>query len=118
IYGLRAKAAVVGFDYKFGHNRTSGDYLARNFKGPVYIIDEISEGGEKISSTRIRQLITEGNVEKANQLLGYEFSTCGMVVHGDARGRTIGFPTANLAPINRTYLPADGVYISNVLING
>ncbi len=118
IYGLRAKAAVVGFDYKFGHNRTSGDYLARNFKGPVYIIDEISEGGEKISSTRIRQLITEGNVEKANQLLGYEFSTCGMVVHGDARGRTIGFPTANLTPINRTYLPADGVYISNVLING
>ncbi|AEF25252.1 riboflavin biosynthesis protein [Streptococcus parauberis KCTC 11537] len=54
----------------------------------------------------------------ANQLLGYDFTTRGMVVHGDARGRTLGFPTANLAPIDRTYLPADGVYVTDVLVNG
>ncbi|MSU87261.1 bifunctional riboflavin kinase/FAD synthetase [Streptococcus dysgalactiae] len=115
---LKAKHIVVGFDYKFGHNRTDSDYLARNFDGNVYTIPEVTEDQEKISSTRIRKLILKGEVAKANQLLGYELSTRGMVVHGDARGRTIGFPTANLAPIDRTYLPADGVYVTDVLVNG
>lgn len=73
------------------------------------MIEEQQSDGEKISSTRVRQLIREGKVKEANHLLGHEFSTRGIVVHGDARGRTIGFPTANLAPIDRTYLPADGV---------
>lgn len=115
---LKAKYIVVGFDYKFGHNRTNSDYLQRNFEGKVYTIDEVSIDGRKISSTWIRELIKEGNVSKINQLLGYEFSTRGMVVHGDARGRTLGFPTANLAPIDRTYLPADGVYVTDVIVNG
>ncbi|MDV5973845.1 UNVERIFIED_CONTAM: bifunctional riboflavin kinase/FAD synthetase [Streptococcus canis] len=115
---LKAKHIVVGFDYKFGHNRTDSDYLARNFDGKVHTIPEVTEDHEKISSTRIRKLILEGKVAKANQLLGYDLSTRGMVVHGDARGRTIGFPTANLAPLDRTYLPADGVYVTDVLVNG
>lgn len=115
---LNAKYIVVGFDYKFGHNRTNSDYLRRNFKGTVFTIEEISYENRKISSTWIRELIKEGNVAKVNQLLGYEFSTRGMVVHGDARGRTLGFPTANLAPIDRTYLPADGVYVTDVIVNG
>ncbi len=114
---LRAKAVVVGFDYKFGNNRTDADYLARNFQGEVIKVPEVTDKGGKISSTRIRQLIFEGDVEKVNNLLGYEFSTRGMVVHGDARGRTIGFPTANLALIDRTYIPGDGVYISDVIID-
>lgn len=114
---LRAKHIVVGFDYKFGHNRTDSDYLQRNFDGTVYTIDEVSINNRKVSSTWIRELIQAGDVNKANQLLGYEFSTRGMVVHGDARGRTLGFPTANLAPIDRTYLPADGVYVADVLVN-
>ena len=113
---LRAKAVVVGFDYKFGHNRTNGDYLARNFNGEVVVIPEVTEDGQKISSTRLRKLITEGNVSKANQLLGYDYTTRGMVVHGDARGRTIGFPTANLALTDRTILPADGVYTTDVIV--
>lgn len=115
---LKVKYIVVGFDYKFGHNRTDSDYLQRNFDGQVYTIDEVSIDDRKVSSTWIRELIQVGDVNKANQLLGYEFSTRGMVVHGDARGRTLGFPTANLAPIDRTYLPADGVYVSDVLVNG
>ncbi|ATX39658.1 Riboflavin biosynthesis protein RibF [Streptococcus iniae] len=114
---LRAKHIVVGFDYKFGHNRTDSDYLQRNFDGTVYTIDEVSINNRKVSSTWIRELIQAGDVNKAKQLLGYEFSTRGMVVHGDARGRTLGFPTANLAPIDRTYLPADGVYVADVLVN-
>lgn len=118
IENLRAKVVVVGFDYKFGHNRTDSDYLVRNFSGQVITVPEVQENGEKISSTRIRNLIARGDIAEANKLLGYDFSTRGMVVHGDARGRTIGFPTANLAPIDRTFLPADGVYVSDVLLNG
>lgn len=115
---LKAEVVVVGFDYKFGHNRTDADYLSRNFKGEVITVAEQQMGGEKISSSRVRQLIGQGQVDEANQLLGYTFSTKGIVVHGDARGRTIGFPTANLAPIERTILPADGVYVADVMIDG
>lgn len=115
---LKAQEVVVGFDYKFGHHRTDADYLARNFSGRVHVIEEQQSDGEKISSTRVRKLIREGKVKEANDLLGHEFSTRGIVVHGDARGRTIGFPTANLAPIDRTFLPADGVYVADVVIDG
>ncbi len=118
IKGLNAKAVVIGFDYKFGHNKTNSDYLERNFDGQVITVPEVTYQGEKISSTRIRKLIKQGEVAQVNDLLGYEFSTRGIVVHGDARGRTIGFPTANLAPIDRTHLPADGVYVADVLVGG
>ena len=64
---------------------------------------EVQDNGEKISSTRIRQLIFDGNIKEVNRLLGYNFSTRGIVVHGDARGRTIGFPTANLAQIDNVF---------------
>lgn len=63
-------------------------------------------------------MIFDGNIKEVNRLLGYNFSTRGIVVHGDARGRTIGFPTANLAPIDNVFLPGDGVYVSDVIVNG
>ena len=81
---LKAQEVVVGFDYKFGHHRTDADYVARNFSGRVHVIEEQQSDGEKISSTRVRQLIREGKVKEANDLLGHEFSTRGIVVHGDA----------------------------------
>lgn len=115
---LNPAAIVVGFDYHFGHNRTNADYLARQFEGEVVVIDEVSDKHRKISSTLIRDLIQKGQVAEANRLLGYDFSTRGIVVHGDARGRTIGFPTANLAPTDRTHLPSDGVYVTDVMVKG
>ena len=115
---LRAKTIVVGFDYKFGHDRKDAIDLAQQFNGDVVVVPEVQDNGEKISSTRIRQLIFEGNIKEVNHLLGYNFSTRGIVVHGDARGRTIGFPTANLAPIDNVFLPGDGVYVSDVIVNG
>lgn len=115
---LRAKTIVVGFDYKFGHDRKDAIDLAQQFNGEVVVVPEIQDNGEKISSTRIRQLIFDGNIKEVNRLLGYNFSTRGIVVHGDARGRTIGFPTANLAPIDNVFLPGDGVYVSDVIVNG
>lgn len=115
---LRAKTIVVGFDYKFGHDRKDAIDLAQQFNGDVVVVTEVQDNGEKISSTRIRQLIFDGNIKEVNRLLGYNFSTRGIVVHGDARGRTIGFPTANLAPIDNVVLPGDGVYVSDVIVNG
>ncbi|MEX2785258.1 bifunctional riboflavin kinase/FAD synthetase [Streptococcus sp. H49] len=118
IAAFHAKAVVVGFDYKFGHDRADGNFLKQHFNGEVVTVEEVQRNQEKISSTRIRKLLAAGAVSQANDLLGYTFSTRGLVVHGDARGRTIGFPTANLAPLDRTFLPSDGVYVSDVLING
>lgn len=118
IKGLNTQAVVVGFDYHFGHNKTNAAYLARNCQFEVVTVPEVQDKGQKISSTRIRQLIRSGQIEEANCLLGFEFSTRGIVVHGDARGRTIGFPTANLAPIDRTFIPDDGVYVADVLVKG
>ena len=115
---LRAKTIVVGFDYKFGHDRKDAIDLAQQFNDDVVVVPEVQDNGEKISSTRIRQLIFDGNIKEVNRLLGYNFSTRGIVVHGDARGRTIGFPTANLAPIDNVFLPGDGVYVSDVIVNG
>ena len=61
---LKAQEVVVGFDYKFGHHRTDADYLSRNFSGNVHVIEEQQSDGEKISSTRVRQLIQEGKVKE------------------------------------------------------
>ena len=118
VSALKAKAVVAGFDYHFGSDKRKADELADYFDGQVFIISSVNQDDEKISSTRIRQAVQSGDVSKAHQLLGYPLSTRGIVVHGNARGRTIGYPTANLAPLDRVILPADGVYIVEVEHNG
>ncbi|HEM3726091.1 TPA: bifunctional riboflavin kinase/FAD synthetase [Streptococcus suis] len=118
IKGLNAQVLVAGFDYHFGNCRADVQDLTRLFDGQVEIVEEISLDGEKISSTRIRQAIQSGQVDLANRLLGYTFMTEGIVVHGDARGRTIGYPTANLAPFDRVHLPSEGVYVADVEVDG
>lgn len=115
---LCAEVVIVGFDYRFGSDGADSKALEEQFSGPVIVIPERQHDGQKISSTRIRDLLGQGQVAKVNELLDYPFSTRGIVVHGDARGRTIGFPTANLAPIDRTHLPAEGVYVTEVQIAG
>lgn len=118
VSALKAKAVVAGFDYHFGSDKRKADELADYFDGQVFIISSVNQENEKISSTRIRQAVQSGDISKAHQLLGYPLSTRGIVVHGNARGRTIGYPTANLAPLDRVILPADGVYIVEVEHNG
>ncbi|HEM4865264.1 TPA: bifunctional riboflavin kinase/FAD synthetase, partial [Streptococcus suis] len=118
IKGLNAQVLVAGFDYHFGNCRADVTDLTELFDGQVEIVSEVSLGGEKVSSTRIRQAIQSGEVSLANQLLGYPFMTEGIVVHGDARGRTIGYPTANLAPFDRVHLPSEGVYVADVEVDG
>jgi riboflavin kinase/FMN adenylyltransferase len=118
VKGLNAQALVAGFDYHFGNCRADVQDLMELFDGQVEIVSEVSLRGEKVSSTRIRQAIQSGDVSLANQLLGYPFMTEGIVVHGDARGRTIGYPTANLAPLDRVHLPSEGVYVAEVEVDG
>ncbi|MTB64002.1 bifunctional riboflavin kinase/FAD synthetase [Streptococcus sp. zg-86] len=118
IKGLQASVVVVGFDYHFGNTRATVAELKELFDGEVEVVEEVQLNGEKISSTRIRKAVQEGRVVEANRLLGYPFETRGIVVHGDARGRTIGYPTANLAPLDAVHLPADGVYVADVAIAG
>lgn len=118
VKGLNAQVLVAGFDYHFGNCRADVQDLMELFDGQVEIVSEVSLSGEKVSSTRIRQAIQSGDVSLANQLLGYPFMTEGIVVHGDARGRTIGYPTANLAPFDRVHLPSEGVYVAEVEVDG
>ena len=118
VEALKANIVVAGFDYHFGNSRADVKVLQELFTGQVEVIEEVQLDGEKVSSSRIRDAIKSGNVAEANRLLGYEFTTEGIVVHGDARGRTIGYPTANLAPFERVHIPAEGVYVADVLIKG
>lgn len=118
VAALKAKAVVAGFDYHFGSDKRKAEELADYFDGRIVIVSSVNQDDEKISSTRIRVTIQNGDVAKAHQLLGYPLSTRGIVVHGNARGRTIGYPTANLAPLDRVILPADGVYVVDVEHNG
>ena len=118
VAALKAKAVVAGFDYHFGSDMRKAEELADYFEGQIVIVSSVNQDEEKISSTRIRETIQNGDVAKAHQLLGYPLSTRGIVVHGNARGRTIGYPTANLAPLDRVILPADGVYVVDVEHNG
>lgn len=115
---LKAKAVIAGFDYHFGSDRRSAEDLEKLFDGQVIVVPSVNFNGAKISSTRIRETVLAGNVAESNQLLSYSLSTRGIVVHGNARGRTIGYPTANLAPLDRVILPADGVYVVDVEHDG
>lgn len=112
---LHAAAVLVGSDFRFGA-RGAGDVqllseLGERYGFTVELIDDVRpEHGRRVSSTWIRDLLAEGDVGHAAELLGTVPSVRGVVVHGAARGRELGFPTANLSPENEGLIPADGVY--------
>lgn len=108
IWGL-----VEGTDFRFGRDR-SGDvaWLRRAGAADGFVVEtlEVEAGGERISSTRVRERVAAGAVAEAAELLGRPYSLAGTVVHGDARGRMLGFPTANLRLDPILLLPANGIY--------
>jgi riboflavin kinase/FMN adenylyltransferase len=113
------RTIAVGEDWRFGHNR-SGDVpflekqaARRGFK--LEAVPPVMHDGDRISSTRIRQAIRDGNLEDAEQMLGRPYSVTGTVVEGRKLGRTIGFPTANLTT-GGTQLPPDGVWAVRALL--
>ena len=114
---LEARHLICGVDFAFGHRR-GGDvaFLAAMAEATgigLSIAPPFSDVSGPISSTRIRRLLQDGYPERANALLGRPWTIRGIVAHGDKRGRTIGFPTANL-PLGRHLEPARGVYAVTV----
>jgi riboflavin kinase / FMN adenylyltransferase len=117
-----ARAVVVGTNFRFG-TRASGDFETLTDLGAELGFEVhgvlIEESGERISSSWIRQLLIDhGDVEAATALLGRPYRMRGIVVHGDARGRELGYPTANLAWEPGAVIPADGVYAGWVIHGG
>ncbi len=116
---LQPRALVVGYDFRFGKAR-AGDLamLQKLLPGvPIEQVSALELDGEVVSSSRIRTLVREGQVERARELLGRPHTVRGTVVPGDQRGRTIGFPTANLET-DAELLPSNGVYAVFACIDG
>ncbi|MFN7280240.1 MAG: bifunctional riboflavin kinase/FAD synthetase [bacterium] len=113
---------IIGYDHRFGRQR-EGDYhllesLSETYGFQVRELDAQILRDAAISSTRIREALTEGRPEEATEQLGYPYFFSGLVRHGDKRGRTIGFPTANLKPDDPAkLLPADGVYAVRISLS-
>ncbi len=111
---LGAVAVVVGADFRFGRDREGSVETLRTLCSQrgieVEAVTLLDRGGQKISSSRIRHCLREGDVEEAATLLGRLPSIEGTVIHGDKRGREIGFPTANISAVPGQQLPAEGVY--------
>lgn len=118
---IGTKHLVIGYDHKFGKNREgSFEYLNKNKSQYQFSIEEISKkdiDDTTISSTAIRNFLNEGNVESANSLLGRPYSITGTVVEGKKIGRTINFPTANLAVSEKKLIPKNGAYAVKVIID-
>ncbi|KAF1302876.1 riboflavin biosynthesis protein RibF [Enterococcus saccharolyticus] len=119
IVDLHAKVAVAGFDYTYGPKEIANmaclpEYAKDRFE--IVTVPKATLEGEKISSTRIREHLDAGQMEEVADLLGYTYEIEGTVVHGDARGRTLGFPTANIKTKSTTRLPQEGVYVTELQV--
>lgn len=118
---LGVKHVTAGFDYSFG-SKGAGNmaYMAEIADGAygTTVVGKVTDEEDKISSTRIRELLSKGNVEAASLLLGRDLRTIGTVVDGEKKGRQLGFPTANVNPPEGCILPANGVYAVRFLFDG
>ena len=115
--GLHTQAVIVGSDFHFGHGRQGNVTLLREMgerhdftAEPVRLVQRADGVDEPVSSTAIRRALAGGEIDTATRMLGRPHEIHGTVADGDKRGRTIGFPTANVAVPAEMCLPADGVY--------
>jgi riboflavin kinase/FMN adenylyltransferase len=118
---LHAKEVYLGCGFAFGHDREGNIELLRTVSQSLgFFADEVPElrlRGRRVSSSRIRELLQQGQVNLARRMLGRPYGVEGRVVRGAERGATLGFPTANLHPQNRV-IPRNGVYVTATLIDG
>jgi riboflavin kinase/FMN adenylyltransferase len=119
---LHAVSVVVGENFRFGH-KAAGDVaeltrLGERFGFAAYGVPLVRDDGTTISSTYVRACVDAGDVAAAARALGREHRVEGLVVRGDARGRTLGYPTANLRTAPYTAVPADGVYAAWLVLHG
>jgi len=108
---LEAGDVIVGENFTYGHKAAGNiETLKAHREFKVHVLELHSDDTEPVSSTRIRAAITKGDVETARLLLSRPHRLDGVVVHGEARGREIGYPTANLGNLDGQTIPADGIY--------
>lgn len=120
---LRAQHVIVGADFRFGHLGRGEVSMLREMGAELgFTVEEVSfvtdDDLGRVSSTRVREAIAQGEVELAARMLGRPVSVRGEVVTGDARGRELGFPTANLGGEIEGFVPADGVFAGWVTVGG
>ncbi|WP_017813725.1 MULTISPECIES: bifunctional riboflavin kinase/FAD synthetase [Paenibacillus] len=118
---LKVHTAVVGFDFHFGHKGAGTPELLRELGQESMQVDTVPAfqlEGTKVSSTAIRRALREGDAALAARLLGRPYQIRGTVIDGDKRGRTIGFPTANLDLSEKYVVPKSGVYAVRVMAEG
>ena len=122
LHKMNGKLIVAGKDLSFGH-KGAGDAallqrLAEELSFEARIIGKICDEEREISSTYVREEVRKGNMEKVTKLLGKPYSISGVIRSGNRIGRTLGLPTLNLYPPEEKLLPPNGVYFTNVLMNG
>lgn len=109
---LNVKHLVAGEDFKFGYRGSGNIETLKEIKGlGLSVVSDYKLEEERVSSTRIKEALKNGDVLSANKMLGYEYELNGFVKHGRKKGRTIGFPTLNLEVDDSKLIPRDGVYI-------
>jgi len=112
-----AKHLVVGRDFKFGNKRLGDVNLLKLYRDKglfdLSILDLVTVSAEKVSSRDIRKLINKGNIRDANKLMAAPFSLSGKVIHGEKRGRELGYPTANIEIYNS--YPINGIFLVSIL---
>lgn len=119
---LNMKFVVVGDDFRFGYKR-AGDYhtlqqYEEEYGYKTIVLDKLKDSNRDISSTYVREKISDGNIRKANQLLGYNYFIKSEILHGKKLGRRIGMPTINMILPEHKLLPPNGVYVTEVLVDG
>jgi riboflavin kinase/FMN adenylyltransferase len=124
VVGAIGVAEVIeGYDHSFGRDREAGivelQTMGREFGFEVRVIDPVTIDGEIVGSSKIRKHVETGNIRAANLLLGRIYSAEGLIIEGEGRGRTIGYPTANVNIIgDRKLVPARGVYAASLVLDG
>ncbi len=123
VNGVGVSEVVVGYDHMFGRDREAGIgelvKIGQEFDFSVFAVHPYTVEGETVSSTRIRRALAFGDLPRAEKMLGYPYRLSGRVVRGDGRGKTIGFPTANISPDSlRKIVPARGVYVVAAEVRG
>lgn len=119
IKNLEIKHLVCGEDFKFGYRGSGNTETLRQIKDlGLTVIEDYEFDDIRISTTRVKENLSKGNIELVNEMLGYEYELNGFVMHGRKKGRTIGFPTLNLLIEESKYIPKSGVYIAISVIDG
>lgn len=118
---MNGKLVTVGFDYRFGYKASGDSYylveLSKKYDFEVKVVEPVYVDNKVVSSSRIRELISEGKVEESKKMLGRPYTLIGKVIPGSKRGNKLGFPTANIELTDDFAIPKTGVYLTNTIVD-